>query len=144
MFNWLKKIINPDILGGVDGFPRFPTSYSPFITTPTVKREYKREPWDGGKTYQRDATLCWHFPYSPASPFFPFLRLSSPPENPCFQDLCFPLSCQEEIHCFLGPVGTQNFGGSACHLRPWVEELGAWFWDRATMVTGCNQPFCCY
>jgi hypothetical protein len=26
---------------------------------------------------------------------------------------------------FLGHVGTQKFGGSLCHLRPWVEELGA-------------------
>jgi len=49
MFNWLEKNIILDILGGFDGFPRFLTSYSMCITTPTNKREYKREPWDGGK-----------------------------------------------------------------------------------------------
>jgi hypothetical protein len=49
MLNWLKKIINFDISGRVDGFPWLPTSCSPFITTPTVKRNYKREPWDGLK-----------------------------------------------------------------------------------------------
>jgi hypothetical protein len=91
MFNWLKKIINPNISGGVDGFPRFLTSCSPSITTPTIKREYKLEPWGGGKTYQRNASLCWNFHYSPASPLFPLLlRLSFPSENPCFQDLCSP------------------------------------------------------
>jgi hypothetical protein len=58
MFNWLKKIINPKISGGVDEFPRFPTYYSPFINTPTVKMEYKIYPWDGGKTYQNDGTSC--------------------------------------------------------------------------------------
>jgi len=45
-----KIIIKPNISGGVDGFPRFLTSYTPPITTPTVKKEYKLEPWGGGKT----------------------------------------------------------------------------------------------
>jgi hypothetical protein len=49
MLNWIKIIINPNISGGFDRFPRFLTSYSPFITTPTIKSQYKRDPWDGGK-----------------------------------------------------------------------------------------------
>jgi hypothetical protein len=54
MLNWLKKIINLDILGGVDGFP---TSCSPSTTTPIIKREYKLEHWGGGKTEQINASL---------------------------------------------------------------------------------------
>jgi hypothetical protein len=50
MLIWLKKLINPDILGGFDRFLRFLTSYSPSITTTIVKMEYKLEPWGGGKT----------------------------------------------------------------------------------------------
>jgi len=52
MLNWLKIIINPDILGVFDEFPRFSTSCISFITTPTVKTYYKRESWDGGKIYK--------------------------------------------------------------------------------------------
>jgi hypothetical protein len=57
MSNWLKKIINLDILGGVDGFPRFQRFCSLFITTPTIKREYKLEPWGGEKKRKRNAYL---------------------------------------------------------------------------------------
>jgi hypothetical protein len=44
-----QKNILSDVSGGFDGFPRFLASYIPCITTPVVKREYKREPLDGGK-----------------------------------------------------------------------------------------------
>jgi len=39
--------------------------------TPTIKMEYKREPRGGGKTYLRNAPLCYHFEDYPASAFFP-------------------------------------------------------------------------
>jgi hypothetical protein len=105
MLIWLKKIINPDISGGVDGFLRFLTSCSPSITTPTIKKEYKLEPWGGGKIEQRNASLCWNFHYSPTSPLFPLhLRLSFPYENPCFQKLCSPYLVRKKSFSFLGPV----------------------------------------
>jgi hypothetical protein len=98
MFNWFKKIINPDISSGFDGFPRFLTSCSPYITTLTVKREYKREPWDGGKSYQRDVALCWQFPYSHASTYFHLLiRLSSPPKHPFFRICVSPYLIKKTV-----------------------------------------------
>jgi len=58
MLFWLKIIIIPDILGGFNGILGFLTSCSPYITTPTIKMEYKIEPWGGGKTERRNASLC--------------------------------------------------------------------------------------
>jgi hypothetical protein len=41
--------------------------------------------------HQRDAALCWQFPYSPASPCFPiFMRLSSPLKTLVFR-ICVSL-----------------------------------------------------
>jgi hypothetical protein len=86
MFNWIKINIILYILGEFDGFPRFPTSYSLCITTPTKKREYKRDPWMEEIHDERDASLCLKFPNSCAIPCFPiFMRLSSPMKTLVFQ-----------------------------------------------------------
>jgi hypothetical protein len=39
--------------------------------TPTIKMEYEREPWSGGKTWLRNAPLCWTFEDYPTSTMFP-------------------------------------------------------------------------
>jgi hypothetical protein len=66
-----QKIINPDFLGGVGRFLMFLTSSSPSITTPTIKKEYKLEPWGEGKTnremhpYAGIFIVVLQFPVSP-------------------------------------------------------------------------------
>jgi hypothetical protein len=100
-----QKNNNFDFSGEFDEFLRFLTSYSPSITTPNVKKEYKLEPWGGGKIEQGNESLCWDFQFSHASPLFPLhMRLSLTYGNPFFQNLCSPYLARKKPLVFLGLV----------------------------------------
>jgi hypothetical protein len=54
-----QKIINTNFSGGFDWLLRLLTSCISSITTPTLKKEYKLDPWGGEKTKQINASLCY-------------------------------------------------------------------------------------